>query len=35
MTRAIWNGGATGNGVYKLIVEGTREIGGFHVVRVS
>jgi len=35
LTRAIWNGGATGTGVFKLIVEGTREIGGYHVQRVS
>lgn len=31
LTRAIWNGAATGTGVFKLIVEGTKEIGGFHV----
>jgi hypothetical protein len=35
LTRAIWNGAAAGSGVYKLIVEGTKDIGGFHVVRVS
>jgi len=35
LTRAIWNGAATGTGVFKLIVEGTKDIGGFHVVRVS
>jgi hypothetical protein len=35
LTRAIWNGAATGNGVYKLIAESTKDIGGFHVVRVS
>ena len=35
LTRAIWNGAATGNGVFKLIVESTKDIGGFHVVRVS
>jgi hypothetical protein len=35
LTRGIWNGAATGNGVYKLIIERTKEIGGFHVVRVS
>jgi hypothetical protein len=35
LTRAIWNGAATGNGVFKLIAESTKEIGGFHVVRVS
>jgi hypothetical protein len=35
LTRAIWNGAATGKGVYKLISETTKDIGGFHVVRVS
>ena len=35
ITRAIWNGAATGNGVYKLIIESTKDTGGFHVVRVS
>jgi hypothetical protein len=35
LTRAIWNGAATGKGVFKLIAEGTKDIGGFHVVRVS
>ncbi len=35
LTRAIWNGAATGNGVFKLVSEGTKEIGGFHVIRIS
>jgi hypothetical protein len=35
LTRAVWNGAATGKGVYKLIAENTKEVGGFHVVRVS
>ncbi|MBV9757130.1 MAG: hypothetical protein JO047_08760 [Alphaproteobacteria bacterium] len=35
LTRAMWNGAANGKGVYKLISETTKEIGGFHVVRVS
>jgi len=35
LTRAIWNGAATGKGVYKLIAESAKEVGGFHVVRVS
>jgi len=35
LTRAIWNGAATGTGVFKLMQEGSREIGGFHVVKVS
>lgn len=35
LTRGIWNGAAVGNGAYKLMVESTKDIGGFHVVRVS
>lgn len=35
LTRAIWNGAATGTGAFKLMLEGSREIGGFHVVKVS
>ena len=35
LTRAIWNGAATGTGVFRLMPEGSREIGGFHVVKVS
>lgn len=35
LTRALWNGAATGKGVYKLVAENTKEVGGFHVVRVS
>ena len=35
LTRAIWNGAATGLGVFKLVVEGSKEVGGFHVQRVS
>jgi hypothetical protein len=35
LTRAIWNGAASGSGAFKLVVEGSREVGGFHVVRVS
>jgi hypothetical protein len=34
ITRAIWNGAATGNGAYKLL-DSAREVGGFHVQRVS
>ncbi len=32
LTRAIWNGAARGKGVFKLIVESTNQIGGFHVI---
>ena len=32
LTRAIWNGAATGKGVFKLMVESTTQIGGFHVI---
>lgn len=35
LTRGIWNGAATGTGVFKLILQDSREIGGFHVVKVS
>jgi hypothetical protein len=35
ITRAMWNGAATGTGVFKLIVEGTKELGGFHVKHLS
>jgi hypothetical protein len=35
LTRGIWNGAATGTGVFKLMPEDSREIGGFHVVKVS
>ena len=35
LTRAVWNGAATGNGVFKLLSDKTKEIGGYHVIRVS
>ena len=35
ISRAIWNGAATGRGAYKLIAEETREVGGYHVQHVS
>ena len=35
ITRAIWNGAATGSGAYQLIVPGESEVGGYHVQRVS
>lgn len=35
ITLGIWNGAATGEGAYKLIVPGTTEVGGYHVKRVS
>jgi hypothetical protein len=35
ITRGIWNGAATGSGAYQLIVPGTREVGGYHVQRIS
>jgi hypothetical protein len=35
LTRAIWNGASTGNGVFKLLADGSKEFGGFHVLRVS
>jgi hypothetical protein len=35
LTLAIWNGAATGAGSYRLIVPGKKEVGGYHVRRVS
>jgi hypothetical protein len=35
LTRGIWNGAATGTGVFKLMLQDSREIGGFHVIKVS
>lgn len=35
ITLGMWNGAATGEGAYKLIVPGTTEVGGYHVKRVS
>ena len=35
ITRALWNGAATGTGVYRLTVPGTNEAGGYHVQRIS
>jgi hypothetical protein len=35
ITRALWNGAATGTGAYRLIVPGTNEAGGYHVQRIS
>ena len=35
ISRAIWNGAATGRGAFKLIVEETKEVGGYHVQHVS
>lgn len=35
LTRAIWNGAATGKGAYKLIAEEAKEVGGYYVQHVS
>lgn len=35
LSLGIWNGAATGDGAYELIVPGTTEVGGYHVQRVS
>lgn len=35
ITLGIWNGAATGEGAYRLLIPGSREIGGYHVRRVS
>lgn len=31
----MWNGAATGSGAYQLVVPGTKEVGGYHVQRIS
>jgi hypothetical protein len=35
ITLGIWNGASSGNGAYQLIVPGTKDVGGFHVKRIS
>jgi hypothetical protein len=35
ITMAMWNGAATGTGAYQLIVPGKKEVGGYHVQRIS
>jgi hypothetical protein len=35
LTLGIWNGAAMGGGVFQLPVPGTKEVGGYHVQRVS
>lgn len=35
LTWAVWDGAATGPGTYQLVVPGTKEVGGYHVRRVS
>jgi hypothetical protein len=35
ITRGMWNGAATGSGAYQLIVPGKKEVGGYHVQRIS
>lgn len=35
ITLGIWNGAATGEGAYRLVVPSTKETGGYHVRRVS
>jgi hypothetical protein len=35
VTWALWNGAATGPGTYQLVVPGSKEVGGYHVRRVS
>ena len=35
ITRGMWNGAATGAGAYQLIVPGKKEVGGYHVQRIS
>ena len=35
LTLGIWNGAATGSGTYQLVVSEKKEVGGYHVRRVS
>lgn len=35
ISRGIWNGAATGSGAYQLIVPGSKQVGGYHVQRIS
>ena len=35
ITLGIWNGAASGDGAYQLVVTGSKEVGGYHVRRVS
>src|SRR5205807_6760475 len=35
LTLGIWNGAATGGGVFQLLVPETKEVGGYYVQRVS
>jgi hypothetical protein len=35
LTLGLWNGASTGQGAFQLIVPGSREVGGYHVKRVS
>jgi hypothetical protein len=35
LTLGIWNGAATGEGAFQLLIPRTKELGGYHVKRVS
>jgi hypothetical protein len=35
LTLGLWNGAATGQGAFQLLVPETKEVGGYHVKRVS
>ena len=35
LSLGIWNGAATGDGAYELVIPGSKEVGGYHVQRVS
>lgn len=35
ITLGLWNGAATGKGASRLLIPGTKETGGYHVLRVS
>jgi hypothetical protein len=35
ITHAMWAGAATGEGTYQIVVPGTKDVGGYHVIKVS
>ncbi len=35
ITLGMWNGAATGEGAYRLLVPGTKDVGGYYVSHIS
>ena len=35
ITLGMWSGAATGTGTYQILLPGTKEVGGYHVIKVS